>query len=1001
MGIKSGLNSVNRIYVGNVPVSEVYHGVNLVFSLDRGDLSLWRYSNDAIQGKTLLYEYLGGGRRRVQFLYNYNSTNNNYYGYLKNSQPTNGDYIYWGDGGVNFYNNGYKIYNVTASTFQWNWLGTVMTMNSYTTGGFNVNVIEGYPDPLYVPKANGKAIINDWYNSTSSGTTDTNRNTPFYNNPSVVDVDLQGVPFRNNSMYYTFSNCQNLVAVNNIPNSVTNMGYTFYDCSEFNQNIQIPNSVTNMYYTFYRCSSLNQNIQIPNSVTRMQGAFSTSPFNQNIKIPNSVTTISRMFYDCSKFNKNIQIPNSVTDMYATFSGCWNLNQSIQIPNSVVSVHSTFSACYNLNQNIQIGNSVTNMYDTFYKCSNLNSWINILSTNVTNAIECFNTNNANSIPNVMIPARYINNAATATQLAIKNAGWKVSCVGDIVGTSPNRIKSWDAIKGNYNTFKGNGTYWELHKWNGALATALNNGLTVTDVVVPEYFTTYDTFPTALNYPCFRGNTVITSVDFGCDIPWVGNKMGSAIKKSEDTYMNGAFEGCTSLVSIKGVVNPNVTSLLDSFTDSYSIKDVDVVFPEGATNGRGVYYNCINITNHSPLPSTITSMYDYFGRSGLVTGKLANSMVIPPAVTNMSRVFANRQENVGNIYVLSPTVSNIDNVWAKYPTTFKKPFYIYYKYSNNANTATYGLFKKESVFYDTSGNGAGVNPMYNSTSNFYVYDLSSIYNNLWNHTIYLTPAQKLVKLVKYKGSDEHVALMTNYPDLKPHIFDVNCFNNCRYMKTLALYDANIYAFAGSCINMFRNCYNLRVIQGLRLDKVVGSTVGDTNVNLPYSFENCYNLRVMSNIPSNVKSMYYTFRNCYNFDFNVQIKEGVTSMVGTFSGCNSLNKNIKIPNTVTNIADIFYGCSNLSQDIQIPVNVTNMRNAFYSCSNLWANIRILSANVADATDCFKGSYEWKEISIPYRYDNGAYTKTFNSFMRAGYLYADGFPTGKNYTNFYDSSY
>ena len=39
----------------------------------------------------------------------------------------------------------------------------------------------------------------------------------------------------------------------------------------------------------------------------------------------------------------------------------------------------------------------------------------------------------------------------------------------------------------------------------------------------------------------------------------------------------FEGCTSLVSIKGVVNPNVTSLLDSFSDSYSIKDVDVVFP----------------------------------------------------------------------------------------------------------------------------------------------------------------------------------------------------------------------------------------------------------------------------------------------------------------------------------------------------------------------------------------------------------------------------------------
>lgn len=867
MGIKSGLSSVRKVYLGSTPVKEIYCGTNLVFSFERGNLSLWRYSNDVIQGKTLLYKYLG----------------------------------------------------------------------SY----------ENLPDnTLYVPRVGGKAVINNstWFQSDA----------PFVNNPNLIKVDLQKVPFRFNSMMNAFYNCRNLISVLNIPEHIINMYGTYSSCHSFNQNIQISDTVTDMFSTFSDCDSLNQNIRIPNNVADMGGTFRF----------------------CYNFNQRVQIPESVTRMIYTFEGCNSLNQNIYIPSNVSDLSSTFALC-----------------------PNFNSWINISATNVFDMSNFFNTwtTTQTSIPNVFFVYKYANDKQTNTANNLNKAGWKFNGTGQVVGPNNySKIRTWDD-GANYNTRTYNGTHCILKKWSGTLDTFLNNNSRWTTPVVPERLF-LSNIPTAINYQCFRANTSITSVDFGSEIPWDGNKLGSTIKKNGDTYINGAFEGCTSLVSIKGVVNPNVTSLLDSFSDSYSIKDVDVVFPEGATNGRGVYYNCINITNHSPLPSTITSMYDYFGRSGLVTGKLANSMIIPPAVTNMSRVFANRQENVGNIYVLSPTISNIDNVWEKYPTTFKKPFYIYYKYSNNANTATYELFKKKAVFYGTSGNGAGVNPMYNSTSNFYVYDLSSVYNNLWNHTIYLTPVQKLVKLIKYKGNDKHVALMTNYPDLKPHIFDVNCFNNCGYIKTLALYDANIDAFAGSCTNMFRNCYNLRVIQGLRLDKVVGSTVGDTNVNLPYSFENCYNLRVMSSIPSNVKSMHYTFRNCYNLDFNIQIKEGVRNMVGAFSGCTNLNKNIKIPSTVINISDIFYGCYNLNQNIQIPANVTNMKNAFYFCRNLYGRIDILSNAVVDSSNCFMGCSKFKEVYIPYRYMNGVNSKTFNSFVSAGYLYSNGASTGKNNTRFYN---
>ena len=255
-------------------------------------------------------------------------------------------------------------------------------------------------EPLKVPDKYGFTTINDY----RLGWTTTASNTPFYNNPNVVSVDLKNVPFKNNSMYRAFYNCRNLTSVNGINKNVTNMANTFSNCSNLNQNIQIPNSVTNMYRTFYHCQNLNQNIQIPNSVTEMYGTF----------------------YSCYNLNQNIQIPSSVKDMSHTFSGCDNLNQNIQIPNSVTDMSHTFYFCYNLNQSIQIPNSVTDMSYTFYGCLNLSSRINILSQNVTDASSCFSEG---PLPkDVYIPYTYDNGAYTKTYNAFKSAGYFVGVEG---------------------------------------------------------------------------------------------------------------------------------------------------------------------------------------------------------------------------------------------------------------------------------------------------------------------------------------------------------------------------------------------------------------------------------------------------------------------------------------------------------------------------------------------------------------------------------------------
>lgn len=161
-----------------------------------------------------------------------------------------------------------------------------------------------------------------------------NANLPFYNRQCLVSIDLNNVPFRNNSMCNAFYRCINLINVTNISNSVTNMASTFCACENFNQPIIIPNSVTCMHHTFGNCPNFNQPVAIPNSVTDMASTFSwCHRFNQSITIPSSVTNMSRLFHYCNKIGgEGIAInilSTEITNVINAFYGCaYNLRRNV-------------------------------------------------------------------------------------------------------------------------------------------------------------------------------------------------------------------------------------------------------------------------------------------------------------------------------------------------------------------------------------------------------------------------------------------------------------------------------------------------------------------------------------------------------------------------------------------------------------------------------------------------------------------------------------------------
>jgi len=795
---------------------------------DKGNLSLWRYSNDIIAGKTLLYNYTGS-----------------------------------------------------------DWVNTI-----------------------YVPKAGGNAIINDWDNSTTSGTTDANRNTPFYNNLNVVNVDLQEVPFRDSSMYFTFYGCQNLTFVNNISNSVANMQNAFLNCYSLNQNIQIPNSVTDITNTFHHCFNLNQNIQIPNSITNMSHTFfSCSNLNQNIQIPNSVKNMARAFSYCHNLNQNIQIPNSVINMFSTFAFCYNLDQNIKIPNSVTNIANTFeychnlkqniqipnsirnmsqtfANCYNLNQNIQIPNGVTDMFFTFYNCHNLKcAYIHSANVNDSDMAGCFiNTNNGNT--HVVIPSRYIDNTVTTTYNSLKTAGWTITNQGALVGPTDSKIHGWDIIQGDYPTYTANGTHYILQKWGGNLSANLNNNNPVLNVEVPKYYNTYNVFPTAFTAACFSANRIITNLD-------LGQSMLSG------TSGINAFRNMSNCLSITNINIPTgVTNIISLFPHCNNVSSI-------STGGR------IPNTAYLVLPTGLTHLGSCLGYTA--NANLKDYYTFGRDITNLQFGLAHINNRNVNFFIEAANATSIANIGNGVGTSYRKNIYIHFKYSNGVATKTFNLFKG-ATFMGTSGNTSFANPSYNSTSKWYIYNINPA--SVFTYSSY--------NITNYNDASpiKCLALMPQYPDYSmPTWVSNNTFNNATTVQAIDF--RNVRFNYSNLVNAFAECRNLCSITNLN------STINSTN--WFRTFYNCSNLHVVErdggngfiNLANstNVAGLFWNVQNLRSMPFTgfdsdnaLTINSQITNLFGTFSGCTKFNSNlVGLSDSITNMSHTFSNCWNLNQNIQ----------------------------------------------------------------------------------------
>jgi hypothetical protein len=72
--------------------------------------------------------------------------------------------------------------------------------------------------------------------------------------------------------------------------------------------------------------------------------------------------------------------------------------------------------------------------------------------------------------------------------------------------------------------------------------------------------------------------------------------------------------------------------------------------------------------------------------------------------------------------------------------------------------------------------------------------------------------------------------------------------------------------------------------------------------------------------------------------------------------------------------------------------MRNTFSGCNSFNQDVTFYSYDITDARDCFHSTGFNRNVYIYFRYANSINSKTFNSFVSAGYLFSNGVTNNKD---------
>ena len=440
-----------------------------------------------------------------------------------------------------------------------------------------------------------------------------------------------------------------------------------------------------------------------------------------------------------------------------------------------------------------------------------------------------------------------------------------------------------------------------------------------------------------------NSVINMHDTFCGCT---NLVNAPVIPNSVIDMSGTFIYCKNLENVS-TISSSVVNLSNTFRECPKLKNVPSL-PNTVIYMEQTFYNCFSLRNAPVIPKLVTDMSYTFGRCNslrnapaipnsvinmqgtfFVCSNLVNAPVIPNSVTEMDRTFSSCS-NLVNAPVIPNSVTNIDRTFQGCSNLTGDILICSNQITNASDCFINTSLNKNAYIPFTYQNGDNtltynsfINAGYSTTNRKDGVLLKDINNPPISINWEYINNSRLITLTKYKGVNSIVIVPTNVEDSNDvYIHNESLKNN----QTIVNVDLSNVPWVDNQMNS--------------------------------SFLMCNNLYSVSNINNNVESL-----------------------TSAFSGCHNLVNAPIIPNSVKYCHSVFRNCHNLVNAPEIPESATVLTSAFHDCKNLTGDIIIHSENVSGAFNCFYGSNKDKNVYIPFYYENGVRTRTYNSFRSAHY--------------------
>lgn len=652
-------------------------------------------------------------------------------------------------------------------------------------------------------------------------------------------------------------------------------------------------------------------------------------------ISNNVTNMAYVFNGCHVMTSTPSIPDSVINMNHTFSYCWNITVAPTLPSGVRDLNTCFLGCGNISTPPVIPNSVTSLDSTFHTCSKFTTTPEIPNS-VTSLSSTFS--NCYSLTSI----RTIANSVTSMSSTFAFCNKLTS-----IPTLPNSVKTM------YGTFR--------------------NCISLTSMpTLPENVTSIAW--------CFEGDK-FTSIG---PIP------------SSVTNMYRTFNNCQNLTGSYVLPEQLNCALYQTYSNCWRMSG-SVTIPSGVT-GCPYTFNCCNqLTSATINTNYCTNMYYTFNKCSSLTdinfigNHVSGWYYAFNNCTSLTNAFFNANVIGPGMYTntIYCGLFNARTSLRKVSGTVNT-FNCGYAFNGCTGLTSFDLVVNNQIVGTGIFNGCtgltslDINPANEISSTRFANNCTSITDlNVTTETITTLSYgfYNCVSLVNAK-------IEANHCENTAHMFD-----NCYSLSNLSLNINSCNVASG----MFYNCNNLPTFPALpegttaidycyyNMKASVPPIIPSTVTTIAGMFSNCTNLLGSGDLSNcqNVSYAYLAYSNCGLITDAPDLTNcsHITQAYGMFSGCTSLRNVQYLPESLTTIYNMFTNCSSLQTVPGFGNSVVNAMSTFDGCTSLTGDIYINSSNVADVTNCFMNTSLIKNVYIPYTYNNGTNSITFNSFINAGY--------------------